>query len=66
MHAIEDTALEAVRALHDEDYVAFLLALDAALEDGETYIPTLFRDRPRQAPIRMRGGAYCREIGTPI
>jgi acetoin utilization deacetylase AcuC-like enzyme len=63
---VDGSALEAVRQLHDADYVDFLLALDRELEADESYIPSLFRGNPGEAPIRIRGGAYCREIGTPI
>jgi len=63
---VEAMALEAVRALHAPDYVDFLLELAQTLKDGEEYLPSVFRDGLEKAPLAMRGGEFCREIGTPL
>ncbi|UEX76710.1 acetylpolyamine aminohydrolase [Sediminicurvatus halobius] len=59
-------ALEAVRALHDADYVEFLLAIAETLQPGDEYIPTVFHPDLGGAPLRHRGGMYCAEIGSPL
>lgn len=59
-------ALEAVRALHDADYVDFLLALGETLGPGEEYVPAVFHEDLRGAPLRHQGGMYCAEIGSPL
>jgi len=64
--AVRDRAIQAVYALHDGDYVDFLLALSREIEPGREYIPPVFHDDLTQAPIWFRGGHYCKEIGTPV
>ncbi|MEM1371491.1 MAG: acetylpolyamine aminohydrolase [Pseudomonadota bacterium] len=63
---VPDLAKDDVAALHDADYIAFLEALSDSLAADEAYIPTQFDRRLSEAPIRVQGGLYCREIGTPI
>jgi acetoin utilization deacetylase AcuC-like enzyme len=65
---IDETGLAeaAVRALHDADYVDFLLAIEKQIEPGTEYIPSIFHDNMQNSPLAFRGGMYCREIGTPI
>lgn len=66
VHHVEEADEQLVRALHDGGYVDCLRALDGALDEDETFIPAVFRDDPRDAPVRVRAGGYCREIGTPV
>ncbi|SFV66457.1 Deacetylases, including yeast histone deacetylase and acetoin utilization protein [hydrothermal vent metagenome] len=56
----------AVREIHDDDYVDFLLDISKEIEGEEEYVPPIFREDLRQAPLYFRGGMYCTEIGTPI
>lgn len=63
---VRDMALEGVQALHDPDYVSFLVDLCASLRTGEEYIPSIFHPDMSAAPVRFRGGMFCAEIGTPI
>lgn len=63
---VESQALRAVRALHDADYVDFLLELGASLTGATQYLPAMFGSDLREAPLRHRAGMYCREVGTPI
>jgi acetoin utilization deacetylase AcuC-like enzyme len=63
---VEGEAEAAVRALHDADYVDFLLALAETLEPGQEYLPPVFRGDLSTAPLALRGGMYCTEIGTPL
>ena len=55
-----------VRAIHDDDYVDFLLAISKTIEGEEEYIPPVFRKDLTSAPFYFCGGMYCSEIGTPI
>jgi acetoin utilization deacetylase AcuC-like enzyme len=59
-------ATEAVRSLHDSDYVDFLLAIEQQQEAGKEYIPSIFHEHMENSPLSFQGGMYCREIGTPI
>jgi len=63
---VEAAAEDAVRALHDADYVDFLLAIAARVGDGTEYVPSVFGADLGRAPVHFRGGMYCRELGTPI
>jgi acetoin utilization deacetylase AcuC-like enzyme len=55
-----------VRALHDADFVDFLLGIGAAVAPEAEYVPSMFGADLSRAPLRFRGGMYCRELGTPI
>jgi acetoin utilization deacetylase AcuC-like enzyme len=59
-------AEEAVRQLHDPDYVDFLIAISTQLKPESEYIPSIFHHDMSHSPVRFQGGMYCREIGTPI
>jgi acetoin utilization deacetylase AcuC-like enzyme len=63
---VEATACDAVFSLHDHDYVEFLFELSKQIEPGQEYLPSVFHEHLAEAPVWFRGGAYCREIGTPI
>ena len=63
---VEATACDAVFSLHDHDYVEFLFELSQQIEPGQEYLPSVFHEYLEEAPVWFRGGAYCREIGTPI
>ena len=63
---VETEALQAVRQLHDPDYVDFLLAISSQLESEHEYIPAVFRNDLSLAPLRFRGGMFCQEIGSPL
>ena len=63
---VEGQAEAAVRALHDGDYVDFLEDLADSLESGGEVVPSIFRGDLSTAPLALRTGMYCREIGTPI
>ncbi len=52
--------------LHDRDYVDFLVELSWKIKPEHEYLPAIFHDDLGDAPIWFRGGAYCRETGTPI
>ena len=55
-----------VRQLHDTDYVDFLMAIAAQLNNEDEYIPSIFHPDMKASPLRFHGGMYCSEIGTPI
>lgn len=59
-------ALDEVLALHDRDYVQFLLALPDALGADAEYLPAVFRGDLSRAPLLFQGGMYCKEVGTPV
>lgn len=63
---VRGMALERVRALHDADYVSYLVDFSNDLSAGSQYVPTLFRPDLSRAPLARRGGMYCEELGTPI
>jgi len=63
---VENFSDKEVRAIHDDDYVDFLLDLSKEIEGEEEYIPPVFRKDLTSAPLYFRGGMYCTEIGTPI
>ena len=63
---VEGAAEDLARAIHDADYVDFLRDICASLGSGEEYIPALFGDDLATAALPLRGGAFSREIGTPI
>jgi acetoin utilization deacetylase AcuC-like enzyme len=60
------SATDAVLHMHDRDYVEFLFELSRQIEPDHEYLPPIFHDDLAAAPLWFRGGAYCREIGTPI
>ncbi len=66
LHDVTRLAEAEARKLHDEDYVDFLMALEASLEPGKEYYPTMFGEDLSSAPLRFQGGGFCRELGTPI
>lgn len=59
-------AWETVSGLHDPAYVRFLSELSTLLQEGEEYIPSIFQPNLSAAPLRVRGGMYCVETGTPL
>jgi acetoin utilization deacetylase AcuC-like enzyme len=61
-----ELAVDGVRALHDEDYVTFLLEMAESLNEGEEYIPSIFHPDLSRGPLEFRGGMFTAEIGTPI
>lgn len=63
---VDGRAEALARSLHDADYLDFLAALCASLKPGEEHIPPVFGESVRAAPLKFRGGAFTREIGTPI
>lgn len=63
---ISETGTEAVFSLHDHDYVEFLFALTEKIRPGQEYLPSIFHGDLANAPLAFRGGAYCRDIGTPV
>ena len=63
---VEEFGDAEVRAIHDDDYVNFLLDISKEIEGEEEYIPPVFRKDLTSAPLYFRGGMYCTEIGTPI
>jgi acetoin utilization deacetylase AcuC-like enzyme len=63
---VRDGAEAAVRALHDADYVDWLLALVPTLDAGRELVPSLFRGGMARAPLRLQAGMFCTETGTPI
>jgi acetoin utilization deacetylase AcuC-like enzyme len=66
IETVDGDALAAVRALHDADYVDFLDIFSGGLDDRSEFIPPIFRNDLSAAPLGLRGGMYCAEIGTPI
>ncbi|MDN5849459.1 MAG: acetylpolyamine aminohydrolase [Nitrococcus sp.] len=66
VQTVADLAWENVRRLHDADYIRFLVELSERLHEGEQYIPAIFHSDLSVAPLRLRGGMYCKETGTPI
>ncbi len=66
IETVDGDAIAAVRALHDADYVDFLDDLAGNLDDRSEFIPSIFRNDLAAAPLAMRAGMYCSEIGTPI
>ena len=67
LHEVEALADdETLARLHDRDYLAFLEEIGNLIGDTEEYLPGVFRDDLSRAPLAMRGGMYCREIGTPL
>lgn len=67
LREVEDLApLEQLEQLHDADYLAFLQQIADSLPEDADYLPGIFRDDLSRAPMPLRGGMYCREIGTPI
>lgn len=66
IRAVEQLAWDSVRRLHDPDYVHFLAELSACLGKSEEYIPSIFHPDLSAAPLRLRGGMYCAETGTPV
>lgn len=66
IQAVEQLAWESVQRLHDIDYVRFLAELSDRLHEGEEYIPSIFHPDLSTAPLRLRGGMYCLETGTPF
>lgn len=52
--------------IHDKKYINFLIDLCKELDKNEEYLPSMFRENLEYAPIRFKGGMYCKEIGTPI
>jgi len=63
---IDDISDKSVRAIHDDEYVDFLIAIEKELKDGVEYIPSIFRGDLSASPLHFRGGMYSKEIGTPI
>lgn len=63
---VDGLAWESVQRLHDPDYVRFLAELCNCLRAGEEYIPSIFHPDLSAAPLRLRGGMYCAETGTPL
>ncbi len=63
---VETEALEAVRQLHDPDYIDFLLSISGKIKSNHEYIPTVFRNDLSAAALEFRGGMYCTEIGSPL
>jgi len=63
---VEEFSDKEVRAIHDDDYVDFLLDISKKLEGDEEYIPPIFRDDLSESPLYFQGGMFCTEIGTPI
>ena len=63
---VDDAECEEVREIHDDDYVDFLLRISDELEEGEEYVPPIFRSNMSRSPLYFQGGMYCDEIGTPI
>jgi len=59
-------AEQAVRQLHDADYVDFLMAITGQIKPEAEYIPSIFHEDMSHSPLRFQGGMYCREIGTPM
>lgn len=57
---------EEIVTIHEREYLGFLLAISKEIEEGEEYVPPIFRNDLRQSPLYFRGGMYCDEIGTPI
>lgn len=53
-------------ALHDPDYLTYLDALCHTLDGSREILPSLFREDMRDAPLTLRAGMYCRELGTPV
>ncbi|MDN5871255.1 MAG: acetylpolyamine aminohydrolase [Nitrococcus sp.] len=66
VQTIANLAWENVRRLHDADYIRFLVELSERLHEGEQYIPAIFHADLSVAPLRLRGGMYCKETGTPL
>ncbi len=66
INEVADSGETTVRALHDADYVDYLLALAKTLSPGQELVPSLFRGEMSRAPLRLRAGMYCTEAGTPI
>lgn len=66
LYKTDELALDAVYALHDKDYVDFLLAISDTVTPGQEYIPPCFGQNMSKAPLTFQGGMYCREVGTPI
>ena len=56
----------AVREIHDDDYVDFLLNISKEIKGAEEYVPPIFRNDLSLSPLYFQGGMYCKEIGTPI
>jgi acetoin utilization deacetylase AcuC-like enzyme len=63
---VDEEAVEDARALHDGDYIEFLLAMARHIPAGQEYVPPVFRNDLALAPLAFRGGMYCKEVGTPI
>ncbi len=64
--SVDASECEAVREIHDDDYVDFLVAISKEIEEGGEYVPPLFRQNLKKSPLFFQGGMYCSEIGTPI
>ena len=64
--SVEQLAWDAVTGLHDPAYVRFLAELSTLLQEGEEYIPSVFQPDLSAARLRLRGGMYCIETGTPL
>ncbi len=63
---VDAAAPEAVLDLHDRDYVEFLFAISEQIKPDQEYLPPIFHEHLSEAPLWFRGGAYVRDIGTPI
>jgi acetoin utilization deacetylase AcuC-like enzyme len=66
IHMESGLAEQAVRQLHDADYVDFLMAISSQIKPEAEYIPSIFHEDMSHSPVRFQGGMYCREIGTPM
>lgn len=66
VQTVEQLAWDGVMRLHDPAYVRFLSELSALLQEGEEYIPSIFQPDLSAAPLRLRGGMYCLETGSPL
>ena len=64
--SVDSLGCEAVREIHDDDYVDFLVAISKEIEDDAEYVPPLFRANMKKSPLFFQGGMYSSEIGTPI
>lgn len=63
---VSERAEDAVRRLHDADYVDYLLGMENRIAPDAELVPSLFRADMARAPERLRMGMYCTEIGTPL
>jgi len=63
---VTSLARQEVLAIHDKDYVDFLLHISKELAENEEYVPPIFRNDLSESPLYFQGGMFCDEIGTPI